>query len=60
MFNTTIEAKTISGQPMTTKDLFFQLTDEDFVMLAQEGHLESICNALSVDLHSNSNIQNEC
>jgi len=60
MFNTTIEAKTITGQPMTTKDLFFQLTDEDFVMLAQEGHLVEICNALSVDLHSNHNIQNEC
>jgi len=59
MFNY-IEAKDTQGRFMTTKDLFFQLTDEDFVILAEEGHLESICMSLSIDLHSKENIKNEC
>lgn len=55
-----IEVRDVNGGKMTTQDLFFQLTDEDFVHIAQEGMLESLCNALAIDLHSNNIVKNEC
>jgi len=55
-----IEARDVNGGKMTTQDLFFQLTDEDFIHIAQEGMLESLCNALTIDLNSNNIVKNEC
>lgn len=56
-----IEVRDVNGGKMTTQELFYQLTDEDFIHIAQEGMLESLCNALSVDLHSGvKQITNEC
>jgi len=55
-----IEVRDVNGGKMTTQDLFFQLTDEDFIHIAQEGMLESLCNALTIDLHSNNIVKNEC
>lgn len=55
-----INAEDQRGKQLTTSELFFQLTDDDFVVLQQEGHLESVCNALSIDLHSKTFTKNEC
>lgn len=55
-----INAQDQSGKHLTTSELFFQLTDDDFIVLQQEGHLESICNALSIDLQSQVFTKNEC
>mgnify|MGYP003678154101 FL=1 len=50
--------QSLSGNIIKTKDIFFQLTDDDLVMLQNEGHLKSICNALSIDLQSKTPPQN--
>ena len=55
-----ISAKDQTGKDLTTSELFFQLTDDDFIILQEEGHLESICNALSVDLQAKKFTKNEC
>lgn len=55
-----VSAQDKNGNQLTTSELFFQLTDEDFIILQEEGHLESICNALSVDLQAKKLTKNEC
>lgn len=31
---------------------FSNLTDKEFIMIAEAGELKNLCNALSIDLHS--------
>jgi hypothetical protein len=43
---------------ITVKQLFTSMTDEDFLILHEEGQLKSFCDALSLDLQSRNNETN--
>ena len=40
--------------------MFNHLTNEDLVLIANEGELENLCYALSLDMNNTHEIKNEC
>lgn len=40
---------------ITAKQFFSHMSDEDFIIVAEAGELQNLCNALSIDLNSNYN-----
>jgi hypothetical protein len=47
------------GKIMTIAELFYHLTDDDLIALAEEDQLEVICRSLTLELMTPSSIKNE-
>lgn len=55
-----IEDKEDKIMEISASAFFNNLSDKDFIKLAEMGKLKDICSALSVDLHSNNTSEFEC
>lgn len=45
---------------ITVTQLFNTLSDNDFVVMHEAGELKNFCDALSLDLNTKPNFDNEC